>query len=816
MGRRMEDGDVSFHSNRQISLYIQRVLLKQELRGILNRDRAGLVLSTGSETMGTHITRCLKPPYRINSILCKTPTGTTPLVPIFGHPDRLLASIGGSCRFGLRAILCILAIHYAYCDVVAQEGTRSHRLLGNGIPTLSGGQSQMELLRRLQMLSGTAQAEGRTPEDSPFADAEALKRLQQAMQRLQKLKTEPPGASARNQQRPQSANDGSATVGRNSKPSLKPPGQQDGNGASQRGSKPDRSALQRIAEQMGLSLDGLPAASPDSRSSEQPATGQPSAGQLSPGTGRTPPRPGGNSRSGTPPPTEQGNSNTLPERISQDGPPFRQSLSNRNSETGMAAGDENSGRAQPGRSTPDPDSLPRASGATGTANRAPGSNSGSNPGTSEPPKGSMQSLLDWLKKQGQSASGSKLPPAQKGTQPDRSPASRLVTPGNGRPGQPRTNSGGRQQTTGRTSNNQGRNGSENVGSSNQDEPATPGRSWFPGGSITPPGSQQENTQTNQDRMNRDANQGGTAGRPSTNSEKTGGNDAAAGGGTKHLPTDNSNNDAESLRQSIEDRLNAQREERLDEVRGSKKTLRQKLVEIAKLARSESDRAEFSEDATDSETGEGLQSAFVDALAKATKGLTEQIDEIVTDDRFSRRGRDRRSSRRNRDGPFGQFAGLGNRANEWFVDAVESESSATTILSNGGSGGSTGGSFSPGLLVGLFIILGLAFWLLQRKRADAHLQSSQSALTPAPENLQNRQDIVQAFHDLAARCPAVMADWWTHDRAARALAISRPDVDDEVRQLAQLYEQARYQSEDSALTDEQLAAAKAAWLRCRKS
>ena len=104
----------------------------------------------------------------------------------------------------------------------------------------------------------------------------------------------------------------------------------------------------------------------------------------------------------------------------------------------------------------------------------------------------------------------------------------------------------------------------------------------------------------------------------------------------------------------------------------------------------------------------------------------------------------------------------------------------------------------------------------KKRVEAKLQSSQSARSSVPANLQNRQDIVQAFHDLAARCPAVMADWWTHDRAARALAISRPDVDDEVRQLAQLYEQARYQSEDSALTDEQLAAAKAAWLRCRKS
>ena len=204
------------------------------------------------------------------------------------------------------------------------------------------------------------------------------------------------------------------------------------------------------------------------------------------------------------------------------------------------------------------------------------------------------------------------------------------------------------------------------------------------------------------------------------------------------------------------------------------------------------------------------------MTEAAKGLTEHIDEIVTDDRFSSRGRDRRSSRRNRDGPFGQFVGLGNQANEWFVDAVEHEAPATTILSNGSSGAGTGGGFSPGLLAGLFIVCGLVFWLLQRKRAEAQLQNSQSDLTSAPRNLQNRQDIVQAFHDLAARCPAVMADWWTHDRAAQALATSRPDVDDEVRQLAQLYEQARYLPAESVLTDEQLAAAKTAWLRCRKS
>jgi hypothetical protein len=305
-------------------------------------------------------------------------------------------------------------------------------------------------------------------------------------------------------------------------------------------------------------------------------------------------------------------------------------------------------------------------------------------------------------------------------------------------------------------------------------------------------------------------------RPSTGSENADGNNSATSGEVANSSTENNNDDAESLQQAIEDRLNAQREERLDEVRDSKKTLRQKLLEIAKLARSESNQSESSENETDSETGDGLQSAFVDALAEATKGLAEQVDEIVTDDRFSRRGRDRRPPRRDRDGPFDQFAGLGNRANEWFVDAIEPEAPATTILSNGNSGAGTGGSFSPRLLAGLFIICGLVFWLLQKKRNEAQSQSAYPTLSPAPTNLQSRQDIVQAFHDLAARCPAVMADWWTHDRAAQALATSRPDIDDEVRQLAQLYEQARYLPAESALTDEQLSAAKAAWLRCRKS
>ncbi len=753
--------------------------------------------------MGPHITRRINPTRRTDSILRETPTGTIPLVAIFGHSDRLLTSnrlltsISRGHRLGLRIVLCVLAINSVQSGVVAQESTRSHRLLGNGMPTLSGGQSQMELLRRLQMLSGAAQAEGKTPADSPLADPDAIRRLQQAMQSLQKLNSEPPGDSSQDQQLPQSPTDRSFPGGGNSEPSRKPPGQQNDGDVHQPGQTPDRSALQRIAEQMGLSLDGLPGASPDSDSSGQPA----------PGTGRASPQPNENGPSGGRTPSQSGDSNTLPERIPQGDSRPGQRSDNRNSEPGTTSGDATSGTEQPGRSKPRPDDLPQTSEGTETGNRTPRSNPGSVPETSEPPKSSMQSLLDWLKKKDQSASANGLPSDLTGTQPGGSPASPSANSGTGRAGQPETKPGRTPQTSGRTGDNQGRGDSANAETSKPGEPATSGNSWFPGGSIAPPRSPQDKTR---------ADHAGDLERPSTGSENADGNNSATSGEVANSSTENNNDDAESLQQAIEDRLNAQREERLDEVRDSKKTLRQKLLEIAKLARSESNQSESSENETDSETGDGLQSAFVDALAEATKGLAEQVDEIVTDDRFSRRGRDRRPPRRDRDGPFGQFAGLGNRANEWFVDAIEPEVPATTILSNGNSGAGTGGSFSPRLLAGLLIGCGLVFWMLQRKRADAQLQSSHSTHAPAPTNLQSRQDIVQAFHDLTDRCPAVMADWWTHDRAAQALATSRPDVNDEVRQLAQLYEQARYQPEESALTDEQLAAAKAAWLRCRKS
>jgi hypothetical protein len=743
------------------------------------------------------------------------------LVAKLNLPDFLSMSRVWRCRFSTAIMLGFLAAFATQQTATAQESTRSHRLLGNGLPSLSGGQSQMELFRRLQLLSGAAQANGKTPADSPLADPEALRRLQQAMQSLQKLNPEPfkntlPGQQATSPGGGESSTDNqSSGENRNSgAPQTLPSGRNAKSNPPATGSPADRSTLQRIAEQMGLSLDGPDGISPDSGTpGADPAARQPRSNDRS-GAGSNPA-----DRSPKTPSVPTPSVPTSEDRFPGFDP--ARPGNDRNPAASKNSGSSTSPGGTAGRPSPQQAPSSNSSDRSGSGGSTPGRNSRPVPGQeggepAEPPKSSMQALLDWMKKQNSSGKGGGLSTDSSGSSPDRSPATRSGKPDDERLPQPRTGTGSSPRNLG-----QRRDDSATGRASIPNEPSTPDTSWFPGGSIAPPRSQQSgdgqgNSTTAQGGMNRQGIQpGGSSSPPSVgqapgsspNRSKT----PLTAGST------GSDNEIDSTTQSAQDRLNDQRQQRLDEVRDSKKTLRQKLADIAKLARSESNENETSDSATESGAGDSLQSAFVEALAEATRGLAEQVDEIVTDDRFSRQDRDRRGSRRDRGGPFRQFAGLGNRASEWFVDAVEPAAPSTSIADNGLSGTAGNGSErSSGLLAGLLIVCGLVFWMLRKKRINAQSQSGYSRLSPVPANLQNRQDIVQAFHDLAARCPDVLADWWTHDRAAQALASARPDVDEEVRQLARLYEQARYLPADSSLTDEQLAAAKAAWLRCRTS
>lgn len=620
------------------------------------------------------------------------------------------------CRHRLEILLVAMVISLAdgsIQSVFAQQSTPSHRVLGNGLPAFEGNASQVELLQRLQMLSGAAQAKGNDLLNSKQADPQTLDSLQRAMQQLQGMNSLTPDGNLPNLPEPEQQSHDDSTTSGAGRDGQRGFGQsrdgQRGNGLNDIGidrefdgtqTRPgsrspdepteenvDRSALQRIAEQMGLSLEPTRQPSADA-GRNRPNGGLPKTGELQPGQPEPPAaqRPGEPRSPGTPPRTP-GRS----ERLNTEG------------------------LSAPSEELNAPNRLPGAAEQSGNPSR---SSSGRNSSKSADGQASPGSSAN-------SSDGTSVVPSE-----PRHPA----------------------------------------GTGQGDSPDGTGNGAIPAGQPT---------------------------------ESPGNDDDAAGA-------------AES--ESAEDRLKAQRNDRLDDLRDSPKSLRQKLIDIAKLARSESGQTQSSTGERTAERSDGLQAVFTDMLAEATKELTEHVDDLVTRERVARseRGHWRSERRDERGGSLGRIGRLGNRATEWLADTVEPETRPVTESDGGLSGSGLTDSTSP-VLVFLILLIGggVVFWFLQRN-ADAGLMTDRDAVrSTAPPTLNNRQDVVQAFHDLAARCPTLIADWWTHDRAATALAVTRPDMTDDVRQLAQLYEQARYLPDGLALSDEQLAAAKAAWLRCRK-
>lgn len=689
-------------------------------------------------------------------------------------------------------LLGCLTVFLVPVETFAQEGTRSHRLLGNGMPSLSGGRSQLELLQRLNMLSGAAQSKGQELLESPSTDPATMRSLQQAMQSLQRLQGESPNTNPPSQQgdgaTTSSSSNGSTVPQRPNSPSASPPQRGTSQSTNPTDGTSDLSGLDRIDEQMGLKLGD---------SSNGPPNGRPS-GTEEPGTiaGRRIPngqRPGQRNQ-GTDNQTEP-----LPER----GLPVPQTQpgSNRPRNNG-SVGSDRTRSLEPGLS---PSGSPAIGNETA---RSPGARPGSETGSGDDEKkseGPIRSLLNWFTGREQENAN-----ARQGT---------------GRPGKPVAQPGRAEAGAGTTGSRPGnRNGSSNNNENpfqnsvprtepGSREPSSTGNSWFPGSDIAPPRDPRRNSETasgtrRQGRDGRGSDSGTPAAAGANPQPAARRADQSADDGVSEVPE----------RETAEERREAQREERLDEVRGGSKTLRQKLVEIAKLARAESNQSEASGDSSDSTAGAGLQSAFVEALQEATKGLAEHLDELVTENQFERRERGwrQRSRREGRGGPLGRLSRLGDRANDWFVSAVEPDRPAVSEFNSDWSSSEDAGSVvSFELVLALLVICGLAYWMYQRRHTENIASDTNATRTVAPTTLTSRQDIIQAFHDLVNRGPAAVADWWTHDRAAQALATSRPSVNQDVQQLARLYEQARYLPDDSTLTDEQYAAAKAAWLRCRK-
>lgn len=212
---------------------------------------------------------------------------------------------------------------------------------------------------------------------------------------------------------------------------------------------------------------------------------------------------------------------------------------------------------------------------------------------------------------------------------------------------------------------------------------------------------------------------------------------------------------------------------------------------------------------------GIQSALSRAIDGAARSVAEQTASGSSTEpgRPQPRGPGSENGGLQRIGQTAEWLGsLANRATAASESVHESMADATPdALSS--SSFRMADLMLPMLLPGAAI--GVLWWL-QRRSPEFEADSPGRPAAKMPASIRTREDIVTAFHVIAARTPAVGANWWTHRRAAVALVQSNPKSRSDVEALAELYEQARYLPENELLTDEQLSRAGEAVRRIGRS
>lgn len=114
-----------------------------------------------------------------------------------------------------------------------------------------------------------------------------------------------------------------------------------------------------------------------------------------------------------------------------------------------------------------------------------------------------------------------------------------------------------------------------------------------------------------------------------------------------------------------------------------------------------------------------------------------------------------------------------------------------------------------LLLPLAGVMGLLIALLFSKRIQERVisvleaQKMQNDLLKAPDKIQNRADVIRAFHQLAYRIAAPVEEWWTHRNIMRQACRNSPSVKSPIQVAVEIYELARYQPSSVELSGEQL-------------
>ncbi len=213
----------------------------------------------------------------------------------------------------------------------------------------------------------------------------------------------------------------------------------------------------------------------------------------------------------------------------------------------------------------------------------------------------------------------------------------------------------------------------------------------------------------------------------------------------------------------------------------------------------------------------------DSMAKMLDGLKDDLVEIAQDAKFNEPSRrpERNGSRPgdSTDSSNSMFDSFRKSASE--VLAGPKAPSANRSNGNPSPPGSSPlpdiqFDFSPVLvLAALIAAAGLGFFGLRYLKFQATNASALQLVGPPiqPSEIQNRADIVRAFHEFAMRSTKPVQSWWTHRAVERVIVASSPEKQAAVETLANTYEQARYLPMDHELTADQIQSARNALKQC---
>lgn len=207
-------------------------------------------------------------------------------------------------------------------------------------------------------------------------------------------------------------------------------------------------------------------------------------------------------------------------------------------------------------------------------------------------------------------------------------------------------------------------------------------------------------------------------------------------------------------------------------------------------------------------------AFAEAFRKTAEGAYDHIDDIVRHQRQKRRTNRRATSstRRSKNGLFDSIKKAGDKTGEFFGNASR-RGRNTGFGRVSMPSAPEPQSFIPFIIVAVVVAAGWFALRIANAARQSELALAAGPPVRMPAGIHSRQDVIDAFHVIATRSPAVKGNWWTHSRAARALRKIMPAKDDDLSQLTRVYETARYLPPDSELSAEQLQTAREAIARC---